>query len=382
MHTVARVFVSITIAIGAIAVSARLTPAAPPAEVLEPSEARYIGRLATVARPPVEQWPAIVPWQVAVPPMPSQDPRIEAPDGRSFGVDESRNRFSAADPALVRDGDVWRMFTTQVHLENVPGWESVDLVHWAPTGDVLPTLPDWAGWGKTWAPDVAQFEGGWVLYFSALYGETDLHCVGHAVSESPIGPFEPFEEPIVCELDEGGTIDPSVHVDSSGDAHLLWKVDANAIGAASILRSQRLSADGLELRGEAAELLRYEGGWEWPLIEQPEIVEEDGKVHLFYAAGWYDTAGYQVGHALCTSVRGPCERTGDDGGWITTSEGIEGPGALSLEPFEDGYVGVYHAWTNSIRSGEFRSLVVDRFVITRDGPQAREPDELSPPATR
>ena len=168
-------------------------------------------------------------------------------------------------------------------------------------------------------------------------------------------------------------------MDAAGDPHLLWKVDANAIGGASILRSQPLSADGVALQGEPAELLRYEGGWEWPLIEQPEIVEHDGTIHLFYAAGWYNTVNYQVGHAVCESVQGPCERTSSDGGWITSTDGIEGPGALSLEPFEDGYVGVYHAWTNGVRpaEGEFRSLVVDRFVISEDGPA---PASAGPPA--
>jgi|GEM_PF-2331600 len=27
-----------------------------------------------------------------------------------------------------------------------------------------------------------------------------------------------------------------------------------------------------------------------------------GLIHLFYSAGWYNTADYQVGHAICGSL--------------------------------------------------------------------------------
>ncbi|MEM8708878.1 MAG: family 43 glycosylhydrolase, partial [Actinomycetota bacterium] len=146
--------------------------------------------------------------------------------------------ITGADPAIVRDGGVWRVFTTQEFFVNVPSWESVDGQTWTSTGDAMPVLPPWASWGLTWAPDVVQVGDGWVLFFSALVDGTDRHCIGHAVAADAVGPFEPFVEPLVCELDEGGSIDPSVF--ENGDERvLLWKVDANAIGGDSVLRAQR-----------------------------------------------------------------------------------------------------------------------------------------------
>lgn len=274
---------------------------------------------------------------------------------------------------------MWRVFTTQAWLVNVPMWESSDLVTWRFVADVLPVLPQWAGWGATWAPDAVEIDGSWLLYFSALYGETDLHCVGHAVASEASGPFTPFEEPLVCDLGAGGAIDPMVFIDRADGPHLLWKVDANAIGGQSRLMAQPLSDDGQALVREPAELLRYEGGWEWPLIEQPEVIEHDGQLHLFYAAGWYNTANYQVGHAVCRDLHSRCERSSSTSGWLTTSGTVEGPGALSLEAHGDVYAAVYHAWVDGDAGAatEFRSMVVDRFTIVDGLPVSALLSELA-----
>jgi glycosyl hydrolase family 43 len=295
------------------------------------------------------------------------------PDERVFAVDSAGERFFGADPDLVRDGAVWRVFTTQTFWSTVPAWESKDMVTWTKTADAMPTLPAWARAGQTWAPDVVELDGRWVLFFSALYGNTDLHCIGSAVASTAGGPYQPSPDPIVCELDEGGSIDPMVFIDSDGDPTLLWKVDANAIGRASVLRSQPLSADGTELLSTPTDLLSYEPGWEYPLIEQPELVELDGVLHLFYAAGWWNQDTYQVGHAICETAAGPCTRTTTDGGWITSAGGVDGPGALSVAMTAEGPVGVYHAWLDGMTraDGDFRSLVVEPFALGQDGPARR-----------
>jgi hypothetical protein len=140
---------------------------------------------------------------------------IIVPTKRVLATMAAGEKFYGADPALIRDGDVWRVFTTQAYWSTVPTWESTDMVTWTPTADAMPTVPDWARAGQTWAPDVVELESGWVLFFSALYGDSDLHCIGHAVADTALGPYEAFEEPLVCELDEGGSIDPMVHIDGA-----------------------------------------------------------------------------------------------------------------------------------------------------------------------
>ena len=302
----------------------------------------------------------------------SELPSVTAtPDRRILAVDQTGEKFPAADPDIVRDGDVWRLFTTNVAWFNVPTWTSDDLVTWSFGGDALPVLPGWARPDGTWAPDVAQIGGRWVLYFSAYYGDTDLHCIGHAISATAMGPYEAFPDPIACDLEEGGSIDPMVHLGADSTPHLLWKVDANAIGEASTLRSQRLDPTGVSLRGMPSDLLVYGGGWEDPLIEQPEVIELDGVIHLFYAAGWFNTAGYQVGHAVCATLTDPCTRTTTDGGWLSSTDGVEGPGALSVVTVDGGLVGVYHAWTDGVRpDDDFRSLVVEPLHFVNGRPSA------------
>lgn len=291
-----------------------------------------------------------------------------APDERTIAVDDLGAVFAAADPAIVRDGGVWRVFTTQEYLVNVPVWESTDGEVWTSLGDALPALPPWARWGQTWAPDAIEIDGAWVLYFSALVAGSERHCIGHAVADEAAGPYEAFPEPLVCEFDEGGSIDPSVFESPTGERFLLWKVDANAIGADSVLRSQQLDDAGVALVGEPADLLVHGAPGEWPLIEQPEMIEVDGVHHLLYAAGWWESSGYQVRHAVCEGPSGPCERVGTEP-WIATELGFEGPGALSLEPHDDGFVGVYHVWLAGIDDGSFRSMIVARieFIDGRPG---------------
>lgn len=298
-------------------------------------------------------------------------PAAVFPTERALGVDGEGNKFSAADPALVRDGDVWRLFTTETFWSNVPTWESDDLVTWTKTPDAMPTLPSWAAQERdlTWAPDVVELNGRWVLFFSSRYAGTDLHCIGHGVADTAIGPYETFDEPIVCELDEGGSIDPMVFVDENDDPWLLWKVDANAIGRRSELRSQPLSADGTTLLGEPSTLLTIELAWEDPLIEQPELVQIDGVLHLFYAANWYNQPAYQVGHATCESVAGPCTRTTWDRGWLTTRDRVKGPGAVSVEVVDGQVISVYHGWIDGVATeGEFRSLIVEPITFAADRP--------------
>ncbi len=295
---------------------------------------------------------------------PPEEPLV-IPGVRVLATDSEGRKVAGADPDLVRDDGVWRVFTTQAMFTNIPTWESTDLITWSALGDALPELPEWATWGRTWAPDVVELDGRWLLYFASAHAESDLMCIGHAVAVSAVGPYEPFDEPLVCELDEGGSIDPMVTIDRNGTPHLLWKVDANAIGRGSELRSQRLSSDGEELLGDWTRLLTYEPGWEEPLIEQPEMIEVDGLVHLFYSAGCWDSAGYQTGHALCEGVGGPCVKTTTEGGWLTSTAGVEGPGSLSLAQYDGMVVGAYHGWIDGVapENGEFRSLVIEPVML-------------------
>ncbi len=52
------------------------------------------------------------------------------------------------------------------------------------------------------------------MYFAAVgRSHPQKHCIGVATSPNVSGPYAPIEEPIVCELERGGNIDPNLFID-------------------------------------------------------------------------------------------------------------------------------------------------------------------------
>jgi hypothetical protein len=92
-------------------------------------------------------------------------------------------------------------------------------------------------------------------------------------------------DPLVCQTELGGSINPHVFIDTDGATYLLWKADGNAIGQRSTLYAQRLVPNGLSLAGQPVPLLRSDAAWEQPLIENPALVAADGSYLLLYSGG-------------------------------------------------------------------------------------------------
>src|SRR6476620_10371688 len=72
---------------------------------------------------------------------------------------------------------------------NVPMARSTDLVHWAWVGDAngnkrdaLPKLGSWAKTGFTWAPEVLQLGGKYLLYYTASDSRKNSQCIGVAMA--------------------------------------------------------------------------------------------------------------------------------------------------------------------------------------------------------
>lgn len=269
-------------------------------------------------------------------PSPGQLTPVPPADGRD-----------APDPfALAAAGGYW-LYTTQVGFLNVPVASSPDVRAWSPATEALPELPAWAEWGSTWAPGVARLDGRYVLYFASRHRELGIQCIGAAAARSPAGPFTgAADEPLVCQPERGGSIDPNPYVSDDGRPFLLWKADSNAIGKASTLFAQPLRADGLALEGEPSPLLRSGAYWEDPLIENPALVATGDAFVLFYSAGWWESDGYATGYATCESPVGPCTKQTIDHPLFGSGSGEAGPGGASVVsgPAGDQWL-AYHAWT-------------------------------------
>lgn len=291
---------------------------------------------------------------------PAPAPTTTAPPQPLAPVPPADGR-DAPDPFLLDDGDEWVLFSTQVGLLNVPASTSSDLAAWSAPVEALPVLPAWAEWGHTWAPGAVARPGGYVLYFAARSRATGRQCIGAASSISATGPFtSPSAEPLVCQAELGGSIDPHPFVDRDGTAYLFWKADGNAIGQASWLFGQRLRPDGLGFDGEPVALLRNDATWERPLIENPALVRAGTGYSLLYSGGWWESGGYATGYATCDTPLGPCTKVTVDGPVHASNDGEAGPGGAMVisGPAGDHWL-VYHAWSSGhvgYGSGGARSL--------------------------
>ena len=273
---------------------------------------------------------------------PSETPERLSPQPPADGRD-------APDPTLVHDGHHWALFSTQVDFINVPVAISDDLRQWSHPVDALPALPAWAAWGRTWAPGVAPLGDGYLLYFTAHHQPSGRQCIGVATSATATGPFaSDATDPLVCQTDLGGSIDPYPFIDVDGSAYLLWKADGNAIGQTSTLFAQQLRPDGLALTGQPNALLNSDAAWERPLIENPALVPTGRSYTLLYSGGWWESAGYATGYATCHTPLGPCTKATTDRPLLATGGDQAGPGGASVitGPASDQWL-AYHAWNPS-----------------------------------
>ena len=180
--------------------------------------------------------------------------------------------------------------------------------------DALPHLGSWAKEGFTWAPEVLELNGKYLLYYTASARRENMQCVGVAVAADPKGPFvDSANAPLVCQTSLGGTIDASPFKDADGSLYLYFKNDGNRVHARTALYGQHLAADGMSVTGQPQELLKDNERWEDRVIEAPTMVKSPTGYDLFYSGGffgWNPEEGglspYAMGYATCSSPLGPC----------------------------------------------------------------------------
>ncbi len=281
------------------------------------------------------------------------------------------------DPGVIRAGSTWYAYGTNGPIGNVPYLTSPDLVTWTEGGDALPGLGPWAEPGNTWAPEVVALPGGgYALYYTARSTEAGLQCVGVAVSDRPEGPFvDRSDRPLICEADEGGSIDASPFLDEDGTLYLYWKNDGNHIGEPTHLYGRRLTPDGLKLTGERVRLLTNTAPWHKHVIEAPQMVRHDGRLYLFYSAGAFDSDEYAAGYATCEGPLGPCADAAENPILRSTARAA-GPGHSFLVTTPGGETWLlYHAWppdaVGSVEPG--RLLWMDRVDWVDGKPIVRGP---------
>lgn len=283
------------------------------------------------------------------------------------------------DPFVFRAGPYWYALSTQRGLDKVPVIRSTDLVRWEARGDALAALPRWSRFGSTWAPAVLAVPAGFVLFYTTTHDATGLQCLSRAFSPLPEGPFvDVSREPLVCQTERGGSIDPSPFRDAEGRPWLVWKSEGTLDGEPTRLWSQPLTDDGRSLTGEPRELLRTADAWEGPIIEAPTMVVVDGRYHLFYSGNRWETSSYGTGHAICASPAGPCTRTAT-APVVAPHPSEAGAGGGEVFRDLDGTLRLaYHAWDPTAVGypGGLRRLRIGTVRLGPDGSATVEPLEV------
>jgi arabinan endo-1,5-alpha-L-arabinosidase len=255
------------------------------------------------------------------------------------------------DPDISKFGGTYYAYSTNNGFGNVPVASAASVFGpWSRRGDALPVLGAWAAGGLTWAPDVSQrADGRYLLYYTARSVATNRQCIGAALATSPLGPFSPVgSNPLVCNASEGGDIDASSFIDSTGVRYLLYKDDGNAVGQPTSLWLQQVAADGVTLQGARVELLRSGRPEEAGIIEAPVLTKVGGRYVLFYSLGPYGGDAYQTSYATATALTGPYTKAYRS---LMTTAGfdgaVRGPGGADVIREAAGDHIVFHGWINN-----------------------------------
>ncbi len=284
----------------------------------------------------------------------------------------------APDPTIVYDAGWYHLYTTNVFTASgwvrVPHQRSRDLQHWEYVGDALAALPPWASTvgGFVWAPSVHRFGSTWAMFYVARIRPdaglaANQMCVGRAVASSPDGPFvDATATPMLCQVFQGGSIDPDVHVAADGSPWLVFKNDGNCCGLPVSLWSWRLTSDGSAFTGALSRLLDADQPWERGVIEAPSMAEVGVATYLLYSGGDWQSSSYAVGVAGCPVPGGPCAKLSVASPWLGASAVAVGPGGQDVVADSNGDPWMaYHGWVGGVGygNGGHRALYVERIRV-------------------
>jgi beta-xylosidase len=253
-----------------------------------------------------------------------------------------------------------------------------------------------------WAPEVAEHQGTFYLYYSVGH-EDRHHQLRVATSRHPAGPYEDVGEPLLDPRVTPFAIDPHPFRDDDGQWYLFYARDfldgdsaaapgAVRAGTALVVRRlhQMIRLDPAE--GETV-ILRARHDWQrfladrsmsmyghartfdWHTLEGPCVRKHKGRYYCFYSGGHWKSDSYGVDYGVADQVLGPYTDEGSAAGprVLRSVDGRAlGPGHNSFFLGPDGVTTylAYHAWDVDMTA---RRMCIDRLIWTPAGPRCEGP---------
>jgi beta-xylosidase len=289
-----------------------------------------------------------------------------------------------ADPFVLQVGDRYLAYGTGSVIEGraFEVLSSTNLVEWTSLGGALEPLED-ESLTDYWAPEVAERDGHFYLYYSA--GRDRDHRIRVALSERPEGPF--VDAGMTVAYDDIFCIDPHPFRDDNGDWYLYYArdfLDGDKVGTA--LEVDRLD-EATATHGDPRTVLRATADWQlfqagreiygsrydWYTLEGPFVSKRFERYHLLYSGGAWEQEGYGVSSAIADHPLGPFTEAPSNGPAVLRggTGGVVGPGHCSLvrSPGGEDFV-VYGAWDAAATA---RRLCIDRLRWEPEGPSVLGP---------
>ena len=289
-----------------------------------------------------------------------------------------------ADPHVLKTrGEYYAYGTGQTRNgKEFPILRSEDFVTWTFVDNALEPPAD-LELEEYWAPEVAEKDGKYFLYYA---GNRKMRV---AVSDNPAGPFKDTGKLLFP--DEPFSIDGHPYFDPvTKQWYLFFAKDFLDDRVGTALAVIKLNDDMTSTSGPVRTVLRATADWQiyernremydqtfdaWHTVEGPFVVYRDNKYYCFYSGGNWQTPSYGVGFATSDNVMGPYEDDVNIEGptvLSTIPDELIGPGhnSIILGPDDKTHFIVYHSWDDSKSK---RQMSIDPIVWTDSGPRAHKP---------
>jgi beta-xylosidase len=270
-----------------------------------------------------------------------------------------------ADPSpLVHNGRLY-LYTghdedgsTNFTMKDWRVWSTADMVNWTDHGSPL-SLATFS-WAKqdAWAGQAIERNGKFYWYVPVVNRSTGRMAIGVAVGDSPTGPFrDAIGRPLV----ENGEIDPTVFIDSDGQAYLYWgnpnlwyvRLNTDMVSYSGGVNQIPLTTAGFGTRtGDAKRPTLYEEG--------PWVYKRNGLYYNVFAA---KCCSEFIAYSTAPGPTGPWTYRGT----VMPTQGGSFTNHAGLTDFKGGSYFFYHNGALPGGGGFTRSVAVEKFTYNSDG---------------